>query len=275
MKGYHFRLKEDLVKDTRQKLETICFNVKFRLVSMIMTRLVKEASSVFIFSIFLVAVSALCSHPCSRVNRGTFVDEQNTYTFSCYNTSILTVNGGEELRECYTRLGAFLVVRNGNRYRCVKHTLYDRTARIVFVYVTPYKTFLTEPSICDVCSGTFTLALFVVNTCTFFLFTKTGKPPALGCNRPPLCPITDYANDRPCTGCEPQEDDGLCCATCSSFFIGGRNVSRYISGGDWRWIKQGKMTKMEYFDFDSNEPNGSFAIPQDCLLLNGGRSHNL
>ncbi|XP_052080699.1 uncharacterized protein LOC127718684 [Mytilus californianus] len=128
---------------------------------MIMTMLVKVASSVFIFSIFLVAVSALCSHPCSRVNRGTFVDEQNTYTFSCYNTSILTVNGGEELRECYTRLGAFLVVRNGNRYRCVKHTLYDRTARIVFVYVTPYKTFLTEPSICDVCSGTFTSALFV------------------------------------------------------------------------------------------------------------------
>ncbi|XP_052079321.1 uncharacterized protein LOC127717637 [Mytilus californianus] len=62
--------------------------------------------------------------------------------------------------------------------------------------------------------------------------------------------------------------------TGSSFFIGGRNVNRYISGGDWRWIQKGKMTKMAYFDFDSNEPNGSFARPQDCLLLNGGRSYN-
>ncbi|XP_071148006.1 uncharacterized protein [Mytilus edulis] len=125
------------------------------------TMLVKAAISVFIVSIFLVVVNSLCSHPCSRVNRGTFVDATNTYTFSCYNTSILSVNNGEELRECYARLGAFLVVRNGNRYRCVKHTLYDRTARIVFVYVTPYRTFNTEPSICDVCSGTFTIALFV------------------------------------------------------------------------------------------------------------------
>ncbi|XP_063412145.1 macrophage mannose receptor 1-like [Mytilus trossulus] len=61
----------------------------------------------------------------------------------------------------------------------------------------------------------------------------------------------------------------------SSFFIGGRNVNRYISGGDWRWIKQGKMTKMAYFDFDSNEPNGSLALPQDCVLLNAGSRYNL
>ncbi|XP_076088589.1 uncharacterized protein LOC143059013 isoform X2 [Mytilus galloprovincialis] len=175
------------------------------------TMLVKAAISVFIVSIFFVVVNSLCSHPCSRVNRGTFVDATNTYTFSCYNTSILSVNNGEELRECYARLGAFLVVRNGNRYRCVKHTLYDRTARIVFVYVTPYRTFTTEPSICDICSGTFTIALFVAQGENY---QKAQEP--LGCNRPPLCPIIDYASDRPCTGCEPQEDDGLCCSTCNT-----------------------------------------------------------
>ncbi|XP_063412096.1 uncharacterized protein LOC134694917 [Mytilus trossulus] len=176
---------------------------------------VKAVLSVFIFLFVLVTVNALCSHPCSRVNRGEFVDETNTYTFSCTNTSILSVNNGEELRECYARLGAFLVVRNGDRYRCVKHTLYDRTARIIFVYVTPYRTFLSEPSICDVCSGTFTSALFVAKG-QDYQAAKLRTPPRLGCNRPPLCPITDYANDRPCTGCEPQEDDGLGCSRCKT-----------------------------------------------------------
>ncbi|XP_071150721.1 C-type lectin domain family 4 member G-like [Mytilus edulis] len=57
--------------------------------------------------------------------------------------------------------------------------------------------------------------------------------------------------------------------TGSSFFIGGRNINRHISGGDWRWIKHGKMTKMTYFAFDAVQPNGSSRYPQDCLSLNG------
>ncbi|XP_063411551.1 uncharacterized protein LOC134694469 [Mytilus trossulus] len=57
------------------------------------------------------------------------------------------------------------------------------------------------------------------------------------------------------------------------YYIGGRNVNRYKSGGDWRWIKHGKMTKMTYFAFDSSEPNGSFSSPEDCLLFHGTRGY--
>ena len=43
-------------------------------------------------------------------------------------------------------------------------------------------------------------------TCIFFK--------ALGCNRPPNCPILPDPYYIPCTGCEPKEDDGLCCSSC-------------------------------------------------------------
>lgn len=52
------------------------------------------------------------------------------------------------------------------------------------------------------------------------------------------------------------------------FHIGGRNINRHISGGDWRWIWNGKMIKMNYYSFGPGQPNGSYAKPQDCLFLN-------
>ncbi|CAC5412308.1 unnamed protein product [Mytilus coruscus] len=61
--------------------------------------------------------------------------------------------------------------------------------------------------------------------------------------------------------------------TGSYFYIGGRNINRYKSGGDWRWIKHGKMTKMTYFAFDSSEPNGSFSSPEDCIFFHGARGY--
>lgn len=61
----------------------------------------------------------------------------------------------------------------------------------------------------------------------------------------------------------------------SYFYIGGRNINRYIKGGDWGWIKHGKMTKMTYFAFDSSEPNGSFSSPEDCMFFHGARGYLL
>ncbi|VDI12575.1 Hypothetical predicted protein [Mytilus galloprovincialis] len=55
---------------------------------------------------------------------------------------------------------------------------------------------------------------------------------------------------------------------CRNFHIGGRNINRHISGGDWRWIWNGKMIKMNYYSSGPGQPNGSYAKPQDCLFIN-------
>ena len=34
---------------------------------------------------------------------------------------------------------------------------------------------------------------------------------ALGCNLPFNCPVKNTLLDKPCTGCYPYKDDGLCC----------------------------------------------------------------
>ncbi|XP_078323233.1 uncharacterized protein LOC144622431 [Crassostrea virginica] len=63
-----------------------------------------------------------------------------------------------------------------------------------------------------------------------------------------------------------------------SFYVGGRNVNRRKPGGDWRWIKNGKMTKMTYFAFGAGEPNGSDKSPEDCMFFYAGdryRLHNV
>ncbi|CAC5401629.1 LY75 [Mytilus coruscus] len=58
------------------------------------------------------------------------------------------------------------------------------------------------------------------------------------------------------------------------YFVGGRNINRYTSGGDWRWIKKnGDMVKMTYFAFDDGEPNGSLSAPQDCMCFYASRKY--
>ena len=54
------------------------------------------------------------------------------------------------------------------------------------------------------------------------------------------------------------------------FIVGGRNINRYKPGGDWRWIKRGNMTKMTYFAFGRNQPDGTNAAPQDCMFFYSG-----
>ncbi|XP_052074812.1 C-type lectin domain family 4 member M-like [Mytilus californianus] len=51
------------------------------------------------------------------------------------------------------------------------------------------------------------------------------------------------------------------------YYVGGRNINRYVTGGDWRWIKNELMTKMTYYAFGDGEPNGSIASPQDCMYF--------
>lgn len=43
--------------------------------------------------------------------------------------------------------------------------------------------------------------------------------------------------------------------------MGGRNINRRKPGGDWRWIKQGTMTKMKHFAFGE----GTEQSPQDYM----------
>ena len=60
-----------------------------------------------------------------------------------------------------------------------------------------------------------------------------------------------------------------------SFYVGGRNVNRRKPGGDWKWIKKGKMTKMTYFAFGAGEPNGSDKSPEDCMFFYAGDRYKL
>nr|XP_022322048.1 uncharacterized protein LOC111123779 isoform X1 [Crassostrea virginica] len=52
-----------------------------------------------------------------------------------------------------------------------------------------------------------------------------------------------------------------------SFYVGGRNINRRKPGGDWRWIKNGKMSKMTYFAFGATQPDGNDKYPQDCMFF--------
>ncbi|XP_063412106.1 uncharacterized protein LOC134694929 [Mytilus trossulus] len=59
------------------------------------------------------------------------------------------------------------------------------------------------------------------------------------------------------------------------FHVGGRNINRYIPGGDWRWIQNGKMNKMTYKAFCTRQPDGSNAAPQDCMMFYAGERYIL
>ncbi|CAC5414676.1 unnamed protein product [Mytilus coruscus] len=159
--------------------------------------MVKTIASILLLFVCFGTASAQCSFPCFRIDVGTWVNDRVTLEFSCSNTSILIVNGVEE-RSCYARRGPFLVSRSGNTYRCLKYAAYNSRARISLIYAPEPKTFSTEPSICDVCTGFFSPLVAV----------------ALVCNRPPLCPITDDINDIPCVDFEPIIDDGFTCSSC-------------------------------------------------------------
>ncbi|XP_052103386.1 C-type lectin domain family 4 member E-like [Mytilus californianus] len=51
------------------------------------------------------------------------------------------------------------------------------------------------------------------------------------------------------------------------YYVGGRNINRYLPNGDWRWIKNGKVTKMTYFAFAEGQPSGTAKDEQDCMFL--------
>ena len=51
------------------------------------------------------------------------------------------------------------------------------------------------------------------------------------------------------------------------FYVGGRNINRRKPGGDWRWIRNGKMIKMTYHAFGVGEPGGSDRAPEDCMFF--------
>lgn len=44
-----------------------------------------------------------------------------------------------------------------------------------------------------------------------------------------------------------------------NYAIGGRNTNREVNDGDWRWVKNGSLSKMSYFAFGPRQPTGSKA----------------
>lgn len=52
-----------------------------------------------------------------------------------------------------------------------------------------------------------------------------------------------------------------------NYAIGGRNINREVNDGDWRWVKNGSLTKMSYFAFGPRQPTGSKASPENCMWV--------
>jgi hypothetical protein len=57
------------------------------------------------------------------------------------------------------------------------------------------------------------------------------------------------------------------------FYVDGRNINRRKPGGDWRWIRNGKMIKMTYHAFGAGQPDGSDRAPQDCMFFFAGERY--
>lgn len=52
------------------------------------------------------------------------------------------------------------------------------------------------------------------------------------------------------------------------YYVGGRNVNRYLPNGDWRWIQHGKATKMTYVAFAFRQgPGGTTDSEKDCMFF--------
>ncbi|XP_076088974.1 uncharacterized protein LOC143059372 [Mytilus galloprovincialis] len=170
--------------------------------------MVRTITSILLLLVYVVAASAICNYPCFRFDVGTWVNDKDTFVFSCSNMSMLTVNGVDE-KMCFERRGPFLVSRSGNTYTCMKYIVDKSTAKISLVYATKAKTYSSEPSICDVCSGRYSPYILVAKGQSHERARQT-----LGCNRPSLCAIKDVLNDEPCTASEPSIDDGLMCNSC-------------------------------------------------------------
>ncbi|XP_076087606.1 uncharacterized protein LOC143058028 [Mytilus galloprovincialis] len=176
--------------------------------------MVKTITSILLLFVCFMAASAICNYPCFRFDVGTWVNDKYTFVFSCSNTSIVTVNGVDE-KVCYERREPFFVSRSGNTYTCIKNIAHKITAKISLVYATKEKTFDTEPSICDVCSGRYAPSILVAKGQNYERARQAISAP-LGCNIPPLCAIKDVLNDEPCTASEPTIDDGLICNNCKT-----------------------------------------------------------
>lgn len=52
-----------------------------------------------------------------------------------------------------------------------------------------------------------------------------------------------------------------------NYAIGGRNINREVNDGDWRWVKNGSLTKMSYFACGPRQPTGSKASPENCMWV--------
>lgn len=52
-----------------------------------------------------------------------------------------------------------------------------------------------------------------------------------------------------------------------NYAIGGRDFNREKKGGDWRWVRYDRVSKMSFFAFAPSEPSSSKTYPQLCLWL--------
>ncbi|CAG2185693.1 unnamed protein product [Mytilus edulis] len=133
--------------------------------------------------------NAVCSFPCEQQERAQYIfitggsAELTSLEYFRNQSHLVQLSPSGEFAECHFRTGPFLVARRrGNEYTCVKRLALDPTGGIVVWYGLPWR---RENQI---------------------------RRSSMGCNVPKNCPIRNPRLDIPCTGCEPVEDDGLCCA---------------------------------------------------------------
>ncbi|XP_076075751.1 uncharacterized protein LOC143046478 [Mytilus galloprovincialis] len=113
----------------------------------------------FILVLHYSLVNGICSFPCVWQNRRYFgLSDGSDNTITCQQSSLYTAvtsDGQTVISECYAQSGPFLVtkIQNTNQYKCLRETFFDKNADIIFIYVTPFRRYKKNPSICDVCHG--------------------------------------------------------------------------------------------------------------------------
>ncbi|XP_071180036.1 uncharacterized protein [Mytilus edulis] len=172
-------------------------------------------------TLLVVHGNAVCSFPCEQQERAQYIfitggsAELTSLEYFRNQSHLVQLSPSGEFAECHFRTGPFLVARRrGNEYTCVKRLALDPTGGIVVWYGLPWRTFRSTPALCEICYGQWSSSLLLARDLQRRenQIRRSFRIPPMGCNVPKNCPIRNPRLDIPCTGCEPVEDDGLCCA---------------------------------------------------------------
>ncbi|XP_052099665.1 uncharacterized protein LOC127734079 isoform X2 [Mytilus californianus] len=172
---------------------------------------------------FVFGVEGLCFYPCRRQELGKYIKlndpgRNRVSQFNCKHPTLVVSPETGETRECFALNGPFIVQRlQGQRlmFRCLKDMTIDPSSQIVVLYAKPFRTYSKTPTLCEVCGAPdrWLLSMLAAQGVSRQRALRVKAPP-IGCNVPKDCQIKNPYTDLPCNGCEPKEDDGLCCRGC-------------------------------------------------------------